>query len=208
VVRISELARRSGVPVATIKYYLREGLLPGGELTSATQATYADEHVARLRLIRALTVSGGLSVAVTKSVLEAIDAPGPDPLEVLGQTHDLLAGPPGPVDTTPAVRLLDELGWSCDEDFRGSTVALAQALAAVTEGGFEVPDGLLERYGRAMADVAEAEIANIPTESVAAAVRYVVLGTVLMEPVLLALRRLAESDAAVRRFGSGPATPT
>ena len=29
---------QAGVPVATVKYYLREGLLHEGELTSATQA--------------------------------------------------------------------------------------------------------------------------------------------------------------------------
>ena len=29
----------------------------------------------------------------------------------------------------------------------------------------------------------------------------VVLGTILMEPVLLALRRLAQADASVKRFG-------
>ena len=52
--RISELSSRSGVPVATIKYYLREGLLPAGERTSATQARYGDAHVERLRLVRAL----------------------------------------------------------------------------------------------------------------------------------------------------------
>ena len=40
--RISELSARTGVPVATIKYYLREGLLPEGERTAPTQATYAD----------------------------------------------------------------------------------------------------------------------------------------------------------------------
>ena len=32
--RISELARETAVPVATVKYYLREGLLHDGELTS------------------------------------------------------------------------------------------------------------------------------------------------------------------------------
>ena len=36
----------------------------------------------------------------------------------------------------------------------------------------------------------------MPTESAAAAVRYVVLGTVLVEPVLLALRRLAQQEAS------------
>ena len=61
--RISELSRTSDVPVATIKYYLRERLLPEGRRTSATQAQYDDSHLARLRLIRALLGPGGLSVA-------------------------------------------------------------------------------------------------------------------------------------------------
>ena len=36
--RMAELSRRTGVPVPTIKYYLREGLLPPGERTSPNQA--------------------------------------------------------------------------------------------------------------------------------------------------------------------------
>jgi hypothetical protein len=32
-------------------------------------------------------------------------------------------------------------------------------------------------------------------------VRYVVLGTVLVEPLILALRRLADQEASARRFG-------
>ena len=54
--RIAELSRDSGVPVPTIKYYVREGLLPPGELTSPNQAQYDASHLRRLRLIRALAV--------------------------------------------------------------------------------------------------------------------------------------------------------
>src|ERR1700716_801088 len=43
--RMAELSAESGVPVATIKYYLREGLLPPGERTSRNQARYDDVHV-------------------------------------------------------------------------------------------------------------------------------------------------------------------
>ncbi|MET0693352.1 MAG: MerR family transcriptional regulator, partial [Propionibacteriaceae bacterium] len=57
-------------------------------------------------------------------------------------------------------------------------------------------------YARSMAEVAEVEIANTPLDSAEAAVRYVILGTVLIEPLILALRRLAEQDASGRRFGS------
>ncbi len=41
----------------------------------------------------------------------------------------------------------------------------------------------------------------MPTESADAAVRYVVLGSVLVEPLLLALRRVAQQVASARRFG-------
>ena len=39
--RISALAAAAGLPVATVKYYLREGLLQSGVATSATQAPSA-----------------------------------------------------------------------------------------------------------------------------------------------------------------------
>ena len=55
-----------------------------------------------------------------------------------------------------------------------------------------------------MQTIGEAELAATPTDSAAAAVRYVALGTVLMEPVLLAMRRVAQQSAAARRFGAQP----
>ena len=45
--RMSELSRLSGVSVTTIKYYLREGLLPAGRQLSATQAEYDGSHLRR-----------------------------------------------------------------------------------------------------------------------------------------------------------------
>ena len=47
--RISDLSRQSGVPVATIKFYLREQLLPPGEPTGRNQAVYLDRHLRRSR---------------------------------------------------------------------------------------------------------------------------------------------------------------
>jgi hypothetical protein len=45
------------------------------------------------------------------------------------------------------------------------------------------------------------ELATVPTGSAAETVRYVVLGTVLPEPLILALRRMAQQRASARRFG-------
>ena len=63
--RISQLAERAGLPVATVKYYQREGLLPEGVRSAPNQVQYGDAHVRRVRLIRALLETGGLSVAAT-----------------------------------------------------------------------------------------------------------------------------------------------
>ena len=52
--KISELAEAAGVPVATVRHYLREGLLPEGRKTSRNMAYYPPELVERIRLIKLL----------------------------------------------------------------------------------------------------------------------------------------------------------
>jgi DNA-binding transcriptional MerR regulator len=50
---IDELSSRADVPVRTIRYYISEGLLPGPG-TRGKGASYGEEHLLRLRLIRLL----------------------------------------------------------------------------------------------------------------------------------------------------------
>ncbi|MEV6768344.1 MerR family transcriptional regulator [Nocardia sp. NPDC051030] len=88
--RIAELSKLSGVPVPTIKYYLREGLLTAGELSSPNQASYNEIHLRRLRLIRALLEVGGLSVAAIRDVLAAVDEPDLSMWKLLGVVSDSL----------------------------------------------------------------------------------------------------------------------
>ncbi len=52
--KISELAEGAGVPVATVRHYLREGLLPEGRKTSRNMAYYPPELIERIRLIKLL----------------------------------------------------------------------------------------------------------------------------------------------------------
>ena len=52
--KMSELVEASGVPAATIKHYLREGLLPEPIKTSRNMAWYRPETVERIALIRRL----------------------------------------------------------------------------------------------------------------------------------------------------------
>ncbi|GAA2868873.1 MerR family transcriptional regulator [Actinoplanes cyaneus] len=91
--RISDLSREAGVPVHTIKFYLRQGLLPPGERTSRNQAIYGTPHVHRLRLIRALTTIGRLDLASVQILLAAMSdqsLPLPGLFDVMNRVIDPL----------------------------------------------------------------------------------------------------------------------
>ena len=204
--RISELAATTGVPVHTLKYYLREGLLMPGEATSRTRAEYTAEHVDRVRLVRALIEHGGVGITGVRAILVALASPPPSRHELLGVAHGVLPGgsgageAAGDPDVDPAVvELVERLGWGvvgCSPAVR----LLAAAVARARSAGLTLPDADLEGYARAMRAVAEVDLevagrARSPEE----AMRTVVLGTVLVDPVLLALRRLAqEAESAAR----------
>lgn len=53
------------MPVATIKYYLREALLPQGKRAAVNQASYQQQHLHRLRPIRVLLEVADLPPAAT-----------------------------------------------------------------------------------------------------------------------------------------------
>lgn len=199
--KISELAERSGVPVATVKFYIREGMLPRGEAVSATRAEYGDDHLARLRVIAALAGVRGLPLSRVRDILALIDAPGDDPIAVLGRAVGAL--PPyvdTPHDDYPRARsAIAALGLTYDPEYT-AVAQLDEALRALEDAGLDATPAVLRRYGDAMREVAEQEIAPIAGLPLAEAVPYAVLGTALYEPVMLALRRLAYHDLLVRGF--------
>ena len=71
--KISELAERSGVPVATVRHYLREGLLPEPVKTSRNMAYYPPEFVDRIRLIKQLQEERFMPLRVIRELLERGD---------------------------------------------------------------------------------------------------------------------------------------
>jgi DNA-binding transcriptional MerR regulator len=78
--KISELAEAAGVPVATVRHYLREGLLPEGRKTSRNMAYYPPELVDRIRLIKLLQEERFMPLKVIRELLER---DGDDPEQVL-----------------------------------------------------------------------------------------------------------------------------
>lgn len=200
--RISELSTTSGVPVATIKYYLREKLLPEGERTSPTQATYGTAHMQRLGVIRAL-VDAGVGIAGVRKVVGVLEEPPENPYDLLGAANAAVTpAVSADIDLTEATALLERMGGDTQKCFHDQIAAVAQALAALDRAGFSVPDRVMDAYLTHLTAIAEEELAATPETSIEDAVRYVVLGTALVEPLILALRRVAEQVAASRRFGS------
>jgi DNA-binding transcriptional MerR regulator len=72
--KISELAERSGVPVATIRHYLREGLLPEPVKTSRNMAYYPPEFVERIKMIKQLQEERFMPLRVIRDLLNREDA--------------------------------------------------------------------------------------------------------------------------------------
>ena len=70
--KMSELAERSGVSAGTIKHYLREGLLGSGDevvRTSRNMAWYPPEYVERIRLIKRLQEERFMPLKVIAQVM-------------------------------------------------------------------------------------------------------------------------------------------
>jgi DNA-binding transcriptional MerR regulator len=201
--RISELSRRSGVSVTTIKYYLREGLLPQGRQTAATQAEYDDQHLRRLRLIRALTGVRGLSVSTTREVIDALAEHTGDTHRMLGLALGAVQVGARPAEDGPEAAEIDELvrvlGWDVHQAAPGRA-ALAETLRSLRDVGVPLDWRTLLPYARlaertAVLDLDQLDGLDDPLE---AAERALLL-TVLLEPALMALRRLAQENESARR---------
>lgn len=70
---LSELAKATGTTPASIKYYLREGLLPPGERITATRADYGPRHIDRLHLIRTLRETCGTPIPHIAALTAILD---------------------------------------------------------------------------------------------------------------------------------------
>lgn len=203
---MSELSERSGVPVATIKYYLREGLLPPGEAVGATRAVYDDAHVRRLRLIRALVGIAGLGLDRVRDVLAAVDDEGTDLMTAVGAAHMQLSSPPAEEPSAGSrervAALIRRKRWHT-EPGESHALALAAALDTAAAAGQPMSDETLEVYATAAADVARRDLATTPRRDAEGATAYAVIGTLVNEPILVQLRRMAHENLARRRIARG-----
>lgn len=206
--KISELSAATEVSVPTLKYYLREGLLPPGEALTRTSASYGEGHVERVRLIRALTGVGGLSLMTTKAVLEAISQQGLSRTDVMGAAQRALLGEDFVTDVPPAGEMVGSSrarAWLADMEWQVHPEdpiidELDRAWEACDAAGLGLDEERMSAYAAASIDIAHVDVGSVPQDP-AQAVRQVVLGTVLVDAVLSPLRRLAQQHVAVSEGG-------
>lgn len=204
--RIAGLSAATGLPVATLKYYLREGLLPPGTPTAVNQADYDEGHLRRARLVRALLELGRLPLADIKRVLEAVDDESIGLHDAFGIAQDAMVPPRDRSDEAHR-RALDDVDVFLrrhrlhvreDAQVRGM---LADALVAMRSGGWDID---LSAFDERMPEVtaqAAAELGQLPAEDRTTQMEGTVIGTIGWEVATAALRRIALEDASWRRFG-------
>ncbi|MFB7657541.1 MULTISPECIES: MerR family transcriptional regulator [unclassified Streptomyces] len=211
--RLAELSERSGVSTATIKYYLRERLLPPGRQINATTAEYDEDHLRRLRLVRALIQVGRVPVATAREVLGHVDDDSLGRTIRLGAALWALPQGPEPDDDDPAVvaaraevdRLLELLGWATARELATLSPvhrSLVAAVATLRRLDHPWDAEQMAPYAELMHQVARRELDHMETlTSDTEQVEAAVASTVLFQPVLRALHRLAQEEESARRYG-------
>jgi DNA-binding transcriptional MerR regulator len=173
--RMGELARASGVSAATIKHYLREGLLPEPVKTSRNMAYYPADFVERIRMIKQLQEERYMPLRVIKDLLDE----DPDRARALIELGDrllehALAGERERVSAADVRKryevpqdVLDRLAELevLTPDRRGyspSDVRIIEAIGRFRAGGYEERIGFTVydtlRYKESMADLVRQEV--------------------------------------------------
>lgn len=213
--RIKELSATTDVPVATLKYYLREGLLHGGMPTAVNQAEYDASHVRRVRLVRALLALGHLSIADARRVVEAVDDESLPIHLAFGMAQDAMVPARDRADAhadaladalADVDRFVERHELMVRPDAAVRTM-LADAIVAIRS--FVPLDLLAEdlsHFDQAVAAalaLATVEVASVQVDaSRVEQMEHVVVGTIAFETALNALRRLALEHASAQRFGA------
>jgi len=197
--------------VETIKFYVREGLIPPGVSVRANRTDYTDAHAKRILLIRALRDVGGLPLSSTLRVLDAFDQWGEDPRVAFHSAFDALstAAPkaaatsqPLPDPATADLRrdvdaLLDQVGWRFGEYVPAVELELMDAISKVRD--YLYPDLAVEELkplAQRIDELTAFEMRWRPLrrETALEELQLTVIKTVLFEKVLVALRRLARES--------------
>ena len=206
---IQELARATGVSVASIKFYLREGLVRPGDPSRPGRAYYDETHVRRLGVIRALRDTARLPIDVIRRAVSAIDEAGADAVDAIAPAIDALE-PPRPPRPDAALRAaradvdaLFEREKLVVRPEAGSRETIARTLASLRRIGAPITMEAVTLWLDAMRPIAREEIESESSKRLLladkeGALEIAILGTAMFEPILLAIRRALHEHYTVQ----------
>lgn len=195
--QISELAERGEAPVATVKYYLREGLLPPGRTTGPRRAEYDETHLRRLRVLRLLREVGGVPVTNLRRIVDALDDEALPVHEAMTRVADVITPAPEtdvqePESLETVEAVLGAVGWDRVRDASVDRQRLA-SLVTLLNGPGPLGAGVevLTFYAGIADQLARAEIALVDGSAERSeALEQMVTGSVVYGEVFRLLRQL------------------
>ncbi|PCE13873.1 hypothetical protein AUC47_06595 [Microbacterium sp. SZ1] len=200
--KLAQLAARTGASTASLKFWMREGILPPGELRNQTTAVYGDRHCERVALIQTLRAEFDASIAQIRALTALIDRPDAAPLDVMQACQVLATGmsiaeEPDPVQEALLAELHERMGWVPFGSVAGS--ALVRALAQSARVGYAYDLGDLVHYAQALEPIAVADLESIhPEGTLDTVARNLLVAAAAQHRVLVAMNQLAHTAAAVR----------
>lgn len=188
--KLSALAEATGTSTASIKYYLRAGLLPPGAKRNQTTAVYDDSHVERLELIAALRQLVGLSIEQIGTLTAVIDDAQASMLDVM-QTAQMLGGGLPPLTAGPPT--------APDARTAAAEARVASVVAEMTELGLVVSDEYLQLIGAAVDMISGSDLDVSGSRDRMA--MHVAVGTHRYSRLVLALLQLGQTSHSIARAG-------
>jgi DNA-binding transcriptional MerR regulator len=159
--KMSELAERSGVSAGTIKHYLREGLLGQGDdvvRTSRNMAYYPPDYVDRIRTIKRLQEERFMPLRAIKDALEQTAASHDDERVSATEARRRYEIPQNVLDRLKDIQVLTPTSKGYDAD----DVKIIEAISRFRAGGYDEALGFTVydtlRYQEALAPLVQEEV--------------------------------------------------
>jgi DNA-binding transcriptional MerR regulator len=159
--KMSELAERSGVSAGTIKHYLREGLLGQGDdvvRTSRNMAYYPPDYVGRIRTIKRLQEERFMPLRAIKTALERAAADRDDERVSVAEARRRYDIPQNVLDRLKDIGVLTPTAKGYDAD----DIKIVEAISRFRAGGYDEALGFTVydtlRYQEALAPLVVEEV--------------------------------------------------
>ena len=176
-VKMSVLARMSGVPSATIKHYVREGLLPEPHRPNRNMAYYDTAVIPRIQRIKELQRTRYLPLKVIKQVLDESElshedetiaaviaramSPGGEGDQRTRQELVHAGMPEEQLEWLKAIRVIAPVDGRKTETYAGDDLELLRVLGAARRAGLApemLPVTILQEYASALRALVRAEL--------------------------------------------------